>query len=215
VLDPFMGSGSTAIAAVRTDRHYVGFDTDPDYVALAERRVDAERAATGGGHRVTVAPRRSRDQAGDGDDAGLGSKARDIARRALVDAGFSDLEEGPTLTDLGVGLDFRARDARGGTWLFLLSGAYSATRPGLRRADVAWRALGVAAVIRESRSVDPGRVDLGPLVLLSTDLPLPRSAIGRALDAVTSADGPVRDVCELLDPGDMGRLAGLAAGTDR
>ena len=28
VLDPFMGSGSTAVAAVRTERHYVGFDTD-------------------------------------------------------------------------------------------------------------------------------------------------------------------------------------------
>ena len=39
VLDPFMGSGSTAVAAVRTERHFVGFDTDPDYVALAERRV--------------------------------------------------------------------------------------------------------------------------------------------------------------------------------
>lgn len=39
VLDPFMGSGSTAVAAVATGRHYVGFDTDPDYVALAEARV--------------------------------------------------------------------------------------------------------------------------------------------------------------------------------
>ena len=37
VLDPFMGSGSTAVAAVRTERHYVGFDTDEAYVALAER----------------------------------------------------------------------------------------------------------------------------------------------------------------------------------
>ena len=33
VLDPFMGSGSTAVAAVRTERHYAGFDTDPAYVA--------------------------------------------------------------------------------------------------------------------------------------------------------------------------------------
>jgi DNA modification methylase len=39
VLDPFMGSGSTAVAAVRTDRRYVGYDTDPAYVALAEKRV--------------------------------------------------------------------------------------------------------------------------------------------------------------------------------
>src|SRR4051812_22624909 len=39
VLDPFMGSGSTAVAAVRSDRRYVGYDTDPAYVALAEKRV--------------------------------------------------------------------------------------------------------------------------------------------------------------------------------
>ena len=39
VLDPFMGSGTTAVAAVETGRHYIGFDTNPDYVELAERRV--------------------------------------------------------------------------------------------------------------------------------------------------------------------------------
>jgi site-specific DNA-methyltransferase (adenine-specific) len=39
VLDPFMGSGSTAVAAVRTDRRFVGYDTDPAYVTLAEKRV--------------------------------------------------------------------------------------------------------------------------------------------------------------------------------
>lgn len=39
VLDPFLGSGSTALAAAQTDRHYVGYDTDPDYVALAETRL--------------------------------------------------------------------------------------------------------------------------------------------------------------------------------
>jgi DNA modification methylase len=39
VLDPFMGSGSTAVAAVGTGRHYVGYDTDAHYVALAEERV--------------------------------------------------------------------------------------------------------------------------------------------------------------------------------
>lgn len=42
VLDPFMGSGSTAVAAVRARRHYVGFDTDPGYVALARERLAPE-----------------------------------------------------------------------------------------------------------------------------------------------------------------------------
>lgn len=43
VLDPFMGVGSTAVAAIRTGRHYIGFDTDADYVETAEQRVIEER----------------------------------------------------------------------------------------------------------------------------------------------------------------------------
>ncbi len=43
VLDPFLGSGTTAIAAVETDRHYVGFDTEEAYIDLAERRIAEAR----------------------------------------------------------------------------------------------------------------------------------------------------------------------------
>ena len=39
ILDPFIGSGTTAIAAVRSDRSYVGYDIDPDYIKLAENRL--------------------------------------------------------------------------------------------------------------------------------------------------------------------------------
>ncbi len=35
VLDPFMGSGTTAVAALRTNRHYIGFETDRSYVTRA------------------------------------------------------------------------------------------------------------------------------------------------------------------------------------
>jgi DNA modification methylase len=48
VLDPFMGAGSTAVAAVLTGRHYVGFDAEADYVALAERRVATAQASLAG-----------------------------------------------------------------------------------------------------------------------------------------------------------------------
>lgn len=44
VLDPFMGSGSTAVAAVRTGRHFLGYDTDAAYVKLANERIVDERA---------------------------------------------------------------------------------------------------------------------------------------------------------------------------
>lgn len=43
VLDPFVGSGSTAIAAVETGRRYVGYDTDVSYLAIAKARVAAAR----------------------------------------------------------------------------------------------------------------------------------------------------------------------------
>ncbi len=39
VLDPFMGSGSTAIAAKLTGRHYVGYELSAEYCQLAEKRV--------------------------------------------------------------------------------------------------------------------------------------------------------------------------------
>ncbi len=39
VLDPFTGSGQTAIAAIKSGRHYVGYEVDPGYVALAEERI--------------------------------------------------------------------------------------------------------------------------------------------------------------------------------
>ncbi len=39
VLDPFCGSGSTCIAAIKTGRHYMGYDTEEEYVRLAERRI--------------------------------------------------------------------------------------------------------------------------------------------------------------------------------
>lgn len=39
ILDPFMGSGQAAIAAIKANRHYVGYEIDNAYVELAERRI--------------------------------------------------------------------------------------------------------------------------------------------------------------------------------
>jgi len=43
VLDPFVGSGTTCVAAARHNRHWVGFEIDPDYCAQATARVEAVR----------------------------------------------------------------------------------------------------------------------------------------------------------------------------
>lgn len=39
VLDPFMGSGTTAVASVQSDRSYVGYDTSLEYVQTAQSRL--------------------------------------------------------------------------------------------------------------------------------------------------------------------------------
>jgi len=38
VYDPFMGSGTTAVAAVEAKREFIGTEISPAYVALADRR---------------------------------------------------------------------------------------------------------------------------------------------------------------------------------
>jgi site-specific DNA-methyltransferase (adenine-specific) len=39
VLDPFMGSGQTALAALKTGRHYVGYEVNEEYLELANQRI--------------------------------------------------------------------------------------------------------------------------------------------------------------------------------
>lgn len=42
VLDPFMGIGSTAIAAIRLGVDYIGFEIDENYIRIAEKRIEEE-----------------------------------------------------------------------------------------------------------------------------------------------------------------------------
>lgn len=44
VLDPFCGIGSTAIAAIRTGRHYIGIDIEPRYCEIARKNIERELA---------------------------------------------------------------------------------------------------------------------------------------------------------------------------
>lgn len=41
ILDPFMGSGTTAISAINFDRQYIGIDLSPEYCKMAEKRIKA------------------------------------------------------------------------------------------------------------------------------------------------------------------------------
>ena len=191
VLDPFMGSGSTAVAAVRTGRHYVGYDLDATYVAAAEERVLAERA------RVAL------DDTAPGGDPD-GPAAREHAAARLTDAGWSEVTRGPSLPGQ-IDIDLAARDRSGRTWLFDVCGGFTAVRPGLARPDTFWKALGRAALVRAARPD-------APYVLLTTALP---GGAGRATLGAVVGTGPshsVRDVVVLTDPADLARLAAHAAG---
>jgi len=39
ILDPFMGSGTTAVACKQLSRHYIGFEINPEYCEIAKKRL--------------------------------------------------------------------------------------------------------------------------------------------------------------------------------
>lgn len=42
VLDPFMGSGTTAVVALKTGRNFVGYEISEEYIKLSQRRIEPE-----------------------------------------------------------------------------------------------------------------------------------------------------------------------------
>jgi site-specific DNA-methyltransferase (adenine-specific) len=210
VLDPFMGSGTTAVAALRTGRHFVGYDTDQGYVDRARERIVAvqEELARAEHAPAPVAVRLPAGRAGDApapDDPGAarraGRSARDVARAVLLAAGFTDVTEDVKVGG-GVDVSFGATSPAGHRVLFEVCGGFSASRPGLRRAEVLWRAIGKAAVVA---GVEPGT----PVVLLTTDLPAVGSAQAASLEAVRVPGGPVGDVVDVGSPGCVEALRAL------
>lgn len=41
ILDPFMGSGTTGVAAIKNGRKFIGIEKDPEYFEIAKRRLSA------------------------------------------------------------------------------------------------------------------------------------------------------------------------------
>lgn len=44
ILDPFMGSGTTAVACIQSKRKYIGFDINTEYIKITEKRIEEEMA---------------------------------------------------------------------------------------------------------------------------------------------------------------------------
>ena len=127
-MDPFAGSGTTLVAAARTRRIGIGYDTDLAYVELATERLDAEQAALSAGGEADPAlagrgheerHERSLQRAVD-----EGKKAHDIAKRHLIDAGFAVIREQVRHPSKLAELSFLAEDTLGRRWWVDVAGAY-------------------------------------------------------------------------------------------
>lgn len=181
VLDPFMGSGTTGVAAVRTGRHFIGYDTDAAYAAAAMTRIGLESAlpqvqlAAGSG-RVT-------------DPMVGGWAAKDLAKSLLSDAGYTNISDG-TKVLVGVQPTLSAMDAKGRRWWFEVVGGRTTNRPGAQRIELLWRAIAKGAIVREA---DPS----ARFGVLTTGLPASASG-GSALKAVTGPKKPVAVVIDVM-----------------
>jgi hypothetical protein len=47
ILDPFMGSGTTGVACVKTGRKFIGIELDPAYCEIAKQRIEKAIAERG------------------------------------------------------------------------------------------------------------------------------------------------------------------------
>jgi len=188
VLDPFMGSGSTMVAAARLGRRYVGYDLDPQYVETARQRVAAEGTAP----------------SNEPPDELAALTAPRLAERYLVEAGFAVTARDHRVRRTGVVIDLVAGDRRGDPWWFAVAGGHTTARGGLQRSDALWKALGRGAALRTARGGTP-------LVLLTTGLPRPGSELDQVLRAAQT--DLFQDVIDLTSPDDRARLAHLASQT--
>lgn len=214
VLDPFAGSGSTAVAALRSGRRFVGYELDPKYQERAEKRIADERtrldAIDRRRLRKRTVERPAADNLLDADDfqrraTAQGKRAKEIARELLQKSGFVSVDAGPRLRS-GVEVNFVAVDAAGHRWMFDVSGAFSSNRPGLKRTDTLWKSLGKAAVIRADESAPP-------LIFLTTNLPDKGSA---GYSALQSARGRLfHDALEMFSLEGQQRLRRYALGEHR
>jgi len=198
VLDPFVGSGTTAVAAIRTDRRYIGYDTDAGYIEAARHRLQQEHLEGSEDSLVALLANDGRTT----DPLRGGWSSKEIARWLLAEAGFREIDD-QVMVVPAVAPTLRAVDAGGRTWWFEVVGGRTSNRPGAQRLDLLWRAISKAAIVREA---DPS----SGFVILSVDEPTAASG-GRALAAVTGPGKPVDAVVDMLSASAVTALAALGA----
>jgi len=210
VLDPFLGSGSTLVAAAKTGRRGVGYDTDEEYVRIAQKRVLAARppevkAGSRPRRKIEAPPPVDPDLDFQARATKEGKAAKAIAEQVLVDAGFELVRRDAKPRGLGIVMNFEARDAHGRTWFFDVTGAFTTARGGLARTDTVYKCLGRANVMRAAMAARGVRV-----VFLTSHLP----KRGTAGDKALRAAGPSAffDAVEMLSDDGRDRLMKYALG---
>ena len=213
VLDPFIGAGTTAVAAVRTGRKYVGFDTDAGYVARARKRVEAEQACEGkhdGFRRWDVSiPAKFNGACAGTEDLQIralreGQSASRMARLVILEAGFQDIRRNVLCVN-STKISYTARDAEGALWRFDVVGMFTQVcRQGLESNSALWKTIGKATMLHLT--------DPAPLVILTTGRPAPGTPGDEAVAGVTGSGKPIRAVIDLSEPGAATHLAALAHG---
>jgi modification methylase len=171
VLDPFMGSGTTGVAAKRTGRHFVGYDTEPAYVRQARERIDSLPPAE-------LPDRRT---------------LKEMARTLLDEVGFHVLDENPRIAP-GVTVSVRGTRPDGVSQLFEFGGVNTPSRPGLSRIETVWKTVAKASILRESvlRESQVDDVTGESLIVLTAG-----TVRGGPLSAVTGPGRPIEAVIDL------------------
>lgn len=227
VLDPFAGAGTTLVAAARTGRIGVGYDTDGTYIDIARERLDAEldRASQRdeATRRIELAPPLQQEQIlarlplEDRQElfqarAVLdGKKAHDIAKLRLHAAGFDNVDDKAKHPSGMVEFNFLLTSPDGARqWWVDVSGAFTTSRPGLQRIDAVWKLLGRLHVLT---ATSDGQDRRGGVLVLTSNLPKPGSPGDKALRAV--GPGVIFDAIELYDAAGLARLREYARSSDR